>query len=71
MPENYEMWRTEQAAKYLNLSPSTLAKARLTGEGPQFLRLPGGRSIRYRKADLDAWAAAGAKLSTSQYGAAK
>ena len=63
---SHELLLTEQAAQYLKLSPSTLAKLRLSGNGPQFLRLA-GRSIRYRRSDLDAWAAAGAKVSTSQY----
>ena len=66
MPDGTELLRTEQAAKYLSLSPSTLAKLRLSGDGPQFLRLA-GRSIRYRRADLDAWAGAAVMVSTSQY----
>jgi len=46
--------RTREAAAYLGLSPSTLEKRRLRGEGPRFIRL-GGRAIGYRIEDLDGW----------------
>ncbi len=52
-----------EAAVYLRTSPSTLAKRRLVGNGPKFCRV--GRAIRYRKADLDAFMAATASMSTS------
>jgi excisionase family DNA binding protein len=52
-----------QAAKYLKVSSSTLAKRRLYGEGPQFTRI--GRSVRYRRGDLDAFMAAAVGTSTS------
>jgi hypothetical protein len=41
----------------------TLQHWRQTGEGPIFHRL--GRSVRYRKADVEAFIAAGARHSTS------
>jgi predicted DNA-binding transcriptional regulator AlpA len=50
-----------QAAAYLNTSPQFLRLSRhygnrpRHGEGPPFIRLGGGRSIRYLKTDLDAW----------------
>jgi hypothetical protein len=47
-------WRAaEAAAHYLGVTTSTLAKYRLTGEGPKFARI--GRRIVYFKEDLDAW----------------
>ena len=47
------------AAAYLGVSPSTLEKSRVSGvllgaAAPAYLRL-GSKSIRYRRADLDAW----------------
>lgn len=57
--------KTDEAAQYLGLSSSLLNKLRLTGGGPVFVRLA-GRAIRYRRADLDAWANASAMASTSQ-----
>lgn len=53
-----------EAADYLKLSTSYLAKLAVTGGGPIMCRL--GRSVRYRRRDLDAWAAAGACRSTSE-----
>ncbi len=46
--------RTPAAAQYVGLSPSTLEKSRLTGDGPRFVRL-GGRAVGYDIRDLDAW----------------
>lgn len=39
------------AAKYLNLSKSTLAKMRLSGKSPKYVKL--GRKVAYRASDLD------------------
>jgi len=44
----------EEAAKYLSMSPWTLLRWRQIGVGPKYSRLL-GRSIRYRKSDLDQW----------------
>ena len=46
---------TREAAKRLGLAPGTLARYRVTGEGPWFYRL--GRCVRYRGDDLEEWAA--------------
>ena len=46
--------RTPEAASYCGVSPSTLEKRRLTGDGPSFVRL-GKRCVGYRVEDLDAW----------------
>jgi hypothetical protein len=40
-----EMLTAAEAAKILKVSESWLAKARMRGEGPPFIRL--GRSVRY------------------------
>jgi excisionase family DNA binding protein len=61
-PETY--FRPREAADYLRSSESTLAKKRLTGEGPPFVRI--GRAVRYRRSDLDAWMAASIRTSTSE-----
>jgi excisionase family DNA binding protein len=41
------------AARYMGISPSTLAKMRLSGNSPLFLKL--GRRVLYRRTDLDEW----------------
>ena len=43
-----------EAAELLRFSKSMLAKFRIYGGGPAFLRL-GKRTIRYRQSDLDCW----------------
>jgi hypothetical protein len=55
---------TRAAALYLGLSPRTLEKWRMTGQGPSYTKR--GRRCLYRLEDLDAWAEAGMRRSTSQ-----
>lgn len=44
----------EQAARYLGMKPQTLAVwVTRQVDGPPYAKL--GRSVRYRKCDLDAW----------------
>ena len=59
----------QEAAAYLRTSTSTLAKYRMTGKGPAFIR-PSPRKTLYRRADLDAWLASRARSSTWQADAA-
>lgn len=44
---------TEQAAKMLNLSATTLTTWRCRGGGPRYVRA--GRLVRYARVDLEAW----------------
>jgi predicted DNA-binding transcriptional regulator AlpA len=60
--------RAPEAASYTGLSESTLAKRRLRGEPPVFVRL-GARAIGYRTDDLDDWLTDCRRLSTSDQGA--
>ena len=46
--------RTREAAQYLQLATSSLKYWRVKGKGPKYIRLE-SRSVRYRRADLDAW----------------
>ena len=55
--------RPNTAAGYLSLSTQRLAKLRLYGGGPPFIKA--GRSILYRREDLDKWLASLSRLSTS------
>ena len=54
---------TREAAAFLGLSPRTLDRYRVTGEGPAFHKF--GARVRYARADLEAWAAARRMTSTS------
>ena len=57
----------DEAATYLRLSKSTLAKLRLYGGGPIFIRVS-GRKIVYQRDELDAWMRAREHRSTAEYG---
>lgn len=58
----------KEAAAYSDVSVSFLNRARLTGDGPEFLKL--GSKVMYETADLDAWLASRRRRSTSQKEAA-
>ena len=59
---------TREAAEWLSLSPRTLDRYRVSGGGPVFHRF-GGR-VRYLVADLEEWASAHRRASTSDDGTA-
>jgi len=54
---------TRTAARFVGLSESTLAKLRLSGNGPTYCKL--GRRVVYRPEDLDAWLQSRATSDTS------
>jgi predicted DNA-binding transcriptional regulator AlpA len=54
----------KEAAGFLHLSPSWLAKARMRGDGPPYAKI--GRSIRYREDALVQWLKTRTRLSTSE-----
>ena len=55
----------EQAARYLLLSISTLARMRIAGNGPIFVRVSPQR-VGYRVIDLDKYLDGRTRISTSQ-----
>jgi predicted DNA-binding transcriptional regulator AlpA len=55
-----------EASAFLGLSRSWLAKLRLTGDGPSYIKL--GRQVRYRLGDLEAWLQGHVQSSTSDTG---
>jgi len=59
----------QQVAERYGPSVSTLAKMRLTGTGPVFVKL--GRRIAYRLDDLESWVLSNRFRSTSEYDAAE
>jgi hypothetical protein len=48
-----EIFKAEGAADYLKTTVANLARLRHEGGGPPYCRL--GRSIRYRRVDLEQW----------------
>ena len=58
--------RPPEAAEYVRLSTSTLAKMRVYGTGPSFIKA-GARVVLYSIVALDEWLASRAFQNTSQY----
>ena len=54
----------EQAAEILQVSTATLAKWRVAGGGPAFIKV--GRRVRYMREDIDKWLATRKFENTSQ-----
>lgn len=67
-PNNLTYLRPHQAAPFLGVAVSTLARWRVEGDGPRFCRPQGKRVITYDKADLVAWLEASKRASTSEGG---
>ena len=53
----------KDAARFLNLSVSWLAKRRLAGDGPAYIKM--GGAVRYSQAALQQWMKGQQRLSTS------
>ena len=56
---------TGEVAARLRVSVSFLAKARVTGLGPRFIKI--GRVCRYRLSDLESYERSRARTSTSEH----
>jgi excisionase family DNA binding protein len=62
-------WLTrKEAAGYLRLGESTLAKLFVSGDGPPAIKV--GRAVRYSSADLNQWMNGRRRKSTSDVGEA-
>jgi predicted DNA-binding transcriptional regulator AlpA len=53
-----------EAAKLLGISPSWLAKSRMTGTGPRFIKV--GRSVRYARSAVREYLLSRQRNSTSE-----
>jgi Helix-turn-helix domain len=63
--DNFLLLNALQAAERLSLSTSTLAKLRLSGNGPVFSKL--GSRVVYKEEDLRTWVSAKRFHSTAEY----
>jgi predicted DNA-binding transcriptional regulator AlpA len=54
----------KEASRLLKVSLSWLAKSRMRGDGPPYIRV--GRSIRYAEPALSQWMKSRQRLSTSE-----
>lgn len=62
----FGLLRSSEAAEYLGLAPATLAKMRMRGDGPPFVKV-GHRLVAYREADLVAWTQARTRTRTASH----
>lgn len=65
-PEQLALYNTAEAANYLRLSRSCLAKWRCSGGGPEYILA--GRKVLYARTALDAWLASRRRRNTSDTG---
>jgi predicted DNA-binding transcriptional regulator AlpA len=63
-PVMMNLLTASEAARLLKVSVSWLAKARMRGDGPAYIKV--GRSIRYAEVALQQWLKARQRLSTSE-----
>ncbi|MGE3246109.1 MAG: helix-turn-helix transcriptional regulator [Beijerinckiaceae bacterium] len=59
-----ELLTEAEAARELKMSRSFLAKARVRGGGPEYVKI--GRAVRYSRARLEAFKRSRVRTSTSQ-----
>lgn len=64
IPDTY--LKEGQVAELLGLPVRTLQSWRLRGGGPEFYKI--GRSVRYKRSDLDEWLASRKASSTASHG---
>ncbi|WP_319498031.1 helix-turn-helix domain-containing protein [uncultured Cohaesibacter sp.] len=64
MREELALYTPEQTGEILKMATQTLAKWRMTGEGPRFLKF--GNRIRYTEKDLLAYINDNTKQHTGQ-----
>jgi predicted DNA-binding transcriptional regulator AlpA len=56
--------KAKETARLLQVSDSWLAKARMRGDGPPYVKV--GKSVRYDEAALRQWMKSRQRLSTSE-----
>jgi len=64
MKNTEQLWNTRRTAAHLGCHPVTLAKRRVTGDSPPYIKI--GGSVLYDPADVDAWLQSRKFRSTSE-----
>lgn len=57
---------SKAVAEFIDSTPNALAKMRMEGTGPAFIRM-GARNIKYRWTDVYAWLDANTHTTTDDY----
>ena len=60
-----DLLTAKEAASFLKVSCSWLAKERITGDGPRFIKI--GHAVRYSRQELEEFKRATTRGSTSEY----
>lgn len=60
----FNRFKAQDAAQYLGLTESTIAKWRMSGRGPRYIKA--GARVLYDRADLDAWLETRKRQNTAQ-----
>jgi predicted DNA-binding transcriptional regulator AlpA len=68
VPAAQPLMNEHQAAALLGVAVKTLRNWRCRGDGPKFVKLGGGRMVRYRESDLSAFIERDVRASTSDGG---
>jgi predicted DNA-binding transcriptional regulator AlpA len=63
--KDQRLFTPKEAAKFMRVSVSWLAKARMRGDGPSYVKL--GRAVRYDEGGLSDWLKTRARSSTSEH----
>ena len=63
---SHHYMNTREVAALLGLSPRTLDRYRVSGDGPAFHKF--GNRVRYLRTDVEAWASKRRRQSTSDEG---
>ena len=69
IPVGGKAWiSAQEAADHIGMSSAHLAKLRMTGRGPAFVKMGRGKqgAVRYERAALDAWLLSKTRASTSE-----
>lgn len=68
IPTAQPLMNEHQAAALLGVAVKTLRNWRCRGDGPKFVKLGGGRLVRYRESDLTVFIERDVRASTSDRG---
>lgn len=69
MTDHRPLASSAEVAEFIGITPNRLAKMRMDGDGPKFIRV-NTRTIRYRWSAVEAWLEQQTHTSTDDYYAA-
>lgn len=61
-PQRPQLWTPEQFGEFAQLTPDQVKKLRVSGDGPQFIKI--GRNVRYIPKKVEDWIIERSRVST-------